>query len=236
MMERIGKVPIEDVLPHVGDDAPRRAYFGQAVGMSSKRLLCFAVHGVKCVECGLKGKFFAVERHQHQHAKSYHINLYALDGEGKEVLMTKDHVKPKALGGTDNLKNLRTLCTKCNFDKGSGWFVYLIRCSSDNSLYCGMTNNIKNRLKKHGAGHGSKYVRSRRPIRLVYSEMLPDKSSALRREAEIKSWDKDAKEALVAKGASNDGRAERQARKVQHQDIQQAPAQPGTTPCRQEIS
>lgn len=196
-MERLGKIPLESVLPNIGMTAARRDYCGQSVNMASKRLLCFALHGTKCAECGLEGKFFAVERHLHQHTKSFHINLYALDGDGEEILMTQDHVKPRAQGGKSDLDNLRTLCTRCNSIKGSGWFVYLVRCS-DNSLYCGMTNNLKGRLKEHNAGYGAKYVRSRRPIKLVYSETVADKSSALKREAEIKSWDKDAKEALVA--------------------------------------
>lgn len=48
----------------------------------------------------------------------------------------------------------------------SDWTLYLVRCS-DNSLYCGITNDLINRLKDHNSGKGAKYTRSRRPVVLV---------------------------------------------------------------------
>lgn len=65
------------------------------------------------------------------------------------------------------------------------WVVYLIRCS-DQSLYCGITNNLKNRLAAHNSGRGSKYTRSRRPVELagVSSEMT--QSDALKLEYRVK--------------------------------------------------
>ncbi|MGA8181645.1 MAG: GIY-YIG nuclease family protein [Desulfobacterales bacterium] len=65
------------------------------------------------------------------------------------------------------------------------WIVYLIRCS-DKSLYCGITNNLKNRLTAHNSGRGAKYTRSRRPVELlgVSSEMT--KSDALKLEYWVK--------------------------------------------------
>ena len=46
------------------------------------------------------------------------------------------------------------------------WVVYLARCS-DNSLYCGVSNDIKSRLIAHNSGKGARYTRSRRPVDLV---------------------------------------------------------------------
>jgi len=65
------------------------------------------------------------------------------------------------------------------------WVVYLIRCS-DESLYCGITNNLKNRLAAHNSGRGAKYTRSRRPVKLVgvSSEMM--KSDTLKLEYRVK--------------------------------------------------
>ena len=65
------------------------------------------------------------------------------------------------------------------------YFVYLLRCY-DGSLYCGWTNDLEKRLVARNSGRGTKYTRARRPVELVYSEKLPDKSSALKREYEIK--------------------------------------------------
>lgn len=84
--------------------------------MFSDRLRCFAKHGTKCVRCGIEGKFFAVERHFSENG-GYHLNLYAVK-DGKEILMTKDHVVPSARGGKNNLSNYQTMCTDCNVAKG----------------------------------------------------------------------------------------------------------------------
>ena len=64
-------------------------------------------------------------------------------------------------------------------------FVYLLRCR-DGSLYCGWTDDLERRLTAHNAGKGARYTRSRKPVRLVWSEELADRSAALRREIAIK--------------------------------------------------
>ena len=63
--------------------------------------------------------------------------------------------------------------------------VYMLQCR-DGSLYTGWTNDFEQRLKAHASGRGGKYTRSRLPVRAVYLEYLPDKSTALKREAAIK--------------------------------------------------
>ncbi len=65
------------------------------------------------------------------------------------------------------------------------WVVYLIRCS-DESLYCGTTNNLENRLAAHNSGRGAKYTRSRRPVELVGSSSEMTKSDALKLEYRVK--------------------------------------------------
>ena len=65
------------------------------------------------------------------------------------------------------------------------WVVYLVRCS-DNSLYCGISNDIKNRLMEHNSGKGAKYTRSRRPVELVDISPEMTKSEALKLEYRIK--------------------------------------------------
>ena len=63
--------------------------------------------------------------------------------------------------------------------------VYLLRCR-DGSLYTGITNDLTRRLTLHASGKASAYTRSRRPLALAYQEVLPDRGSALRREAAIR--------------------------------------------------
>jgi len=65
------------------------------------------------------------------------------------------------------------------------WIVYLIRCS-DESLYCGITNNLKNRLIAHNSGRGSKYTRFRRPVELVAASPEMTKNDALKLEYRVK--------------------------------------------------
>lgn len=78
----------------------------------------------------------------------------------------------------------------------NNWKVYIIRCK-DNSLYTGITTDVDRRMKQHRNGNGSKFVRSRLPFKLVYLESNHTRSSASKREAEIKSYHKSKKEDLV---------------------------------------
>jgi putative endonuclease len=76
------------------------------------------------------------------------------------------------------------------------YFVYLLLCG-DGSLYTGITNDLKRRFIAHQKGQGGHYTRTRRVVRFVYTEEHKDRSSALKREAEIKGWRKERKLALI---------------------------------------
>ena len=78
----------------------------------------------------------------------------------------------------------------------SNWSVYIILCS-DNTLYTGISNDIERRLRQHLTQQGAKYFRGRQPEKLVYLEQGHDRSSASRREAEIKKLKRPEKEALI---------------------------------------
>ena len=79
------------------------------------------------------------------------------------------------------------------------WFVYVLRCS-DHSLYTGITTNLNRRLQEHNAGKGGAYTQAKRPVELVFKEVHPSRSSALRREAEIKRWPASRKKLLRSAG------------------------------------
>ncbi len=72
------------------------------------------------------------------------------------------------------------------------WVVYLIRCS-DKSLYCGISNDIKNRLMMHNSGKGAKYTKSRKPVELFDVSPEMTKSEALKLEYRIKQLPADKK-------------------------------------------
>jgi predicted GIY-YIG superfamily endonuclease len=76
------------------------------------------------------------------------------------------------------------------------WTIYILRCKDD-TLYTGITKDIKRREKQHNSGKGSKYTQSRRPVKVVYKETKMGRANALVREAEIKHYSKEKKEQLV---------------------------------------
>jgi len=76
------------------------------------------------------------------------------------------------------------------------YFVYLLLCK-DGSIYTGITTDVERRFAEHKAGKGGHYTKSRKAIRLLYTESQPDRSSASKREAEIKTWSKKEKLVLI---------------------------------------
>lgn len=66
------------------------------------------------------------------------------------------------------------------------YFVYIVKCADD-TFYTGIATELERRIEEHNnSDKGAKYTRVRRPVRLVYSEEYPDRSSASKREYEIK--------------------------------------------------
>ena len=63
--------------------------------------------------------------------------------------------------------------------------VYILLCS-DGTYYVGSAQDVEQRVRRHNEGRAAKYTSVRKPVRLVYSEALPNKNSAIRRERQIK--------------------------------------------------
>jgi len=64
-------------------------------------------------------------------------------------------------------------------------FVYILQSEKDGSYYVGSTNDLDDRIQRHNQGR-SKYTRVKRPWKVVYHEEFSDRSSAAKRESEIK--------------------------------------------------
>jgi len=77
-----------------------------------------------------------------------------------------------------------------------GWSVYILRCCDD-TLYTGIAVDLAKRLDAHRRGAAAKYTRSRRPVTLAYEEFQPDRSSAQKREAEVRRLGRAGKLALI---------------------------------------
>jgi len=76
------------------------------------------------------------------------------------------------------------------------YFVYLLECA-DKSIYTGITTDVSRRFAEHVAGKASHYTRTHRAVKIIHLEQLKDKSSALKREVEIKSLSHKEKLALI---------------------------------------
>lgn len=85
-----------------------------------------------------------------------------------------------------------------NSESGKYW-VYILECS-DGKYYTGSTIDLEKRIEKHASGKGAKFTASRLPVRLIHSEMYPDRTSAEKREREVKKLTRAEKEILVKGG------------------------------------
>lgn len=117
--DRKTTLSLEEVFPHVGK--PSYTFDGEEINMKSSRYVVFR-RQLNCVACGCPGSFFAMERNINKHGnpscEKYHLNLYAVV-DNEEVLMTKDHIVPKSLGGRNHIDNYQTMCRVCNSAKGN---------------------------------------------------------------------------------------------------------------------
>ena len=65
------------------------------------------------------------------------------------------------------------------------YFVYILQSLKDGSYYVGSTNSLHDRVERHNQGR-SKYTKTKSPWELVYHEEFADRSSAAKREYEVK--------------------------------------------------
>ena len=92
---------------------------GYPIWTDTDRYESLYVHGCKCAKCGLEASFAAIEKETYSKDK-FHINIYGTRKEdGKHILLTKDHIYPRAMGGLDIMENYQTLCSSCNGKKSN---------------------------------------------------------------------------------------------------------------------
>jgi putative endonuclease len=78
------------------------------------------------------------------------------------------------------------------------WSLYIIE-SDDNSYYTGITTDVERRFTEHSNGPlGAKFFNGRKPVKVVYQEDGHTRSSASKREAEIKKLSRLQKLAFLA--------------------------------------
>ena len=82
----------------------------------------------------------------------------------------------------------------------SEWYLYLIRVKNGN-LYTGIATDVERRFSEHVAGgkKGAKYLRGRRPLKLVFRQKIGSRSQALKTEAAVKKMPKAEKEKMIGR-------------------------------------
>jgi putative endonuclease len=76
------------------------------------------------------------------------------------------------------------------------YFCYILECA-DGTFYTGWTTDPERRERQHNSGRGARYTKSRCPVKLVFVEQQPDRSSAQKREYKIKKLTRARKKALI---------------------------------------
>ncbi len=74
-------------------------------------------------------------------------------------------------------------------------YCYIVECA-DGTYYTGWTVDPERRVATHNQGRGARYTRMRLPVRLVYVEEQPDRTSAMKRERAIKKMTRERKQKL----------------------------------------
>jgi hypothetical protein len=69
---------------------------------------------IRCWHCGVEADRWVSEKGRRDKIGNPILNLYA-----GHVLMTRDHILPKSLGGSDAVGNLRPGCSPCNEARGN---------------------------------------------------------------------------------------------------------------------
>ncbi len=79
------------------------------------------------------------------------------------------------------------------------YYVYILASRANGTLYIGVTNNLALRLSQHKSGRGSEFARRYDVDRLVYVETYDTPSDAIRREKQLKKWNRAWKIELIEK-------------------------------------
>lgn len=87
--------------------------------------------------------------------------------------------------------------------KTTTWFVYIIE-ADDHSLYTGISTDVERRFQEHcGYTNGAKYFNGRKPVEVVYQESGHNRSTASKRETEIKKLSRRQKKDLISAQLAN---------------------------------
>lgn len=76
------------------------------------------------------------------------------------------------------------------------YYVYIL-LTERNTYYCGYTDNVEKRFQAHLDGHGAKYTKANKPIKIVWQKEFDTKNDAMKEEYRIKKLTRNQKEKLI---------------------------------------
>lgn len=117
----VGKFEVQEIIKLIREPGKNAILAGYKISVSGGRLQNFAINGTDCICCGAKGAYFSLETSNKDINTGLHLNLYAINEYGDTVLMTKDHIVLKSLGGPDDVSNYSPMCLRCNNLRGNSY-------------------------------------------------------------------------------------------------------------------
>jgi len=79
----------------------------------------------------------------------------------------------------------------------SPWYLYVLSCA-DNTFYAGITTDVNRRVEEHNVGpKGARYTRARRPVALLKTWAVENRSAAAKAEYAFKRLPRRQKIAVI---------------------------------------
>jgi len=109
---------------------------------------------IRCWSCGCYADRWVADKGQNDKLGPPVLNLYGIR-RGKLVLMNRDHIIPRSLGGTDAIENLRPACEVCNGRRGNAITKEDLKFRDENPHLFSQTRfeTGKKKALKHAAKH-----------------------------------------------------------------------------------
>ena len=80
------------------------------------------------------------------------------------------------------------------------YYVYML-LTERNTLYCGYTDDVEKRFKAHLEGHGAKYTRANKPVKIVWQKEFNTKSAKHKEAYRLKRLPRAEKEKFITANA-----------------------------------
>ncbi len=120
--EFFAELSLADGLHFVNKPKEERLLKGKecSISASSKFFTHLHTNGIdiNCVFCGCKAQSWILERGKNEPSAKPVLNIFS-EKNGRKVMMNRDHIIPKSVGGSDDFANFRVTCSDCNATRGN---------------------------------------------------------------------------------------------------------------------